>query len=102
MSSHQYRKVREQWKTETDMRLPTSRQLGVKNVGNGILGDTKDSEGYNRSLQYEREPVRIRRMTDTKDRSGTKELKSYGRKKLPLCEAASVFLLFCREFWGKA
>ena len=23
MSSHQYRKVREQWKTETDMRLPT-------------------------------------------------------------------------------
>ncbi|CUN53213.1 Uncharacterised protein [Roseburia hominis] len=41
-------------------------------------------------------------MTDTKDRSGTKELKSYGRKKLPLCEAASVFLLFCREFWGKA
>ena len=76
--------------------------LGVKIVGNGILGDTKDSEGYNRSLQYEREPVRIRRMTDTKDRSGTKELKSYGRKKLPLCEAASVFLLFCREFWGKA
>ena len=57
------------------------------------MGDTKDSERYNRSLQYEREPVRIRRMTDTKDRSGTKELKSYGRKKLPLCEAASVTLL---------
>ncbi len=41
MSSHQYLWVREQWKAETDVRLPTWLRLGVKNVGNGILGHTK-------------------------------------------------------------
>ncbi len=39
----------EQWKTETDVRLPTWLRLGVKNAGNGILGFTEDSEALKKN-----------------------------------------------------
>ena len=77
MSGHQCRKAREQWKAETDVRLPTWLRLGVKNAGNGILGRRKICKGT------KDKPAEYKRHSDTtKDVGRTKDGTEYQRAKL--------------------
>lgn len=96
MSGHQYLLVREQWKAETDVRLPTWLRLGVKNVGNGILGHHERAYKVRRRwMRNLGRSIYARKRTSTKDnRRSTKE-----DRRIPRKEAALQYkqLLFLRK-----